>query len=120
MNELKILIERFEDFSKRSVETAKLLDAGDYKNQPATLSFNSMQTLLKVLTPNRWTLVEKLSEIGPSSIRLLAQQLKRDYRGVHADVKALEDEGLIILHSGKISVPWCKITAVFEIGGIAA
>jgi predicted transcriptional regulator len=41
----------------------------------------------------------------------LSQLLARDYRGVHADVTALIDAGLIERADGKISVPWSRITA---------
>ena len=38
--------------------------------------------------------------------------LQRDYRGVHADVMALLDAGLIERsENGKIAVPWSRITA---------
>src|SRR3546814_16053747 len=71
-----------------------------------------METPLKVLTPNRWVLLRRLRSQGPSSIRALARALDRDYRGVHADVSALVEAGLIERNErGAIFVPWSRITA---------
>jgi predicted transcriptional regulator len=76
------------------------------------IAFESMETFLKVLARNRWTLLRALRGRGPSSIRALAQTLGRDYRGVHADVTALVDTGLIERDdSGASSVPWSRVTA---------
>ena len=111
MSEVRIHIESVDDFFNGALEMAKRLDAGDRATEPASISFESMELLLKVLTPNRWTLLRALRTNGPSSIRALSQLLARDYRGVHADVTALIDAGLIERADGKISVPWSRITA---------
>jgi predicted transcriptional regulator len=71
-----------------------------------------MEGFLRVLTPNRWALLRALRASGASSIRALSKALDRDYRGVHADVMALIDAGLIERNdSGEISVPWSRVTA---------
>src|SRR3546814_18597869 len=71
-----------------------------------------METLLKVLTPNRWVLLHRLRSQGPSSIRALARALDRDYSGVHADVSDLGEAGLIDRDErGADFVPWTRIQA---------
>ena len=91
---------------------AERLDRGDREQQATHVAFESMETFLKVLTPNRWALLRALRGRGPSSIRALAQALGRDYRGVHADVTVLVDAGLIQRDdSGAISVPWSRVSA---------
>ena len=91
---------------------ARRLDRGGRKASPAHVSFENMEALLKVLTPNRWTLLRTLHSLRRSSIRALARTLGRDYRGVHADVMALLDAGLIDRDdAGRIAVPWSRITA---------
>lgn len=121
MKELYIQVADFEEFTNQAKASARLIDGGDYAQQQAILSFASMDLLLKVLTTNRWTLLENLSEKGPCSIRFLSQKLGRDYRGVHADVQALLEQNLIERGpDGKISVPWSKITATFAIKNLAA
>lgn len=44
------------------------------------------------------------------SIRLLARPVARDYKNVHADVRALERGGLVVRSpKGEVSVPWNTI-----------
>lgn len=112
MDEVKIQIESLDGFFAGALDMAHRLDNGDLEPQPASFSFERMETLLQVLTPNRWALLRTLRRQGASSIRALSQLLNRDYRGVHADVTALIDAGLIEkLENGKIVVPWSRITA---------
>ena len=112
MDEVKLHIDSLDDFFDSAMKMAQRLDAGDRSAEPALISFESMELLLKVLTPNRWTLLRALRANGACSIRALSHLLKRDYRGVHADVATLLDAGLIERSDeGKISVPWSRITA---------
>ena len=59
------------------------------------LTFESLPTLLKNLTPARWTLLEQLKRDGPLSINELARRLARHYKNVHTDVTRLIELGLI-------------------------
>jgi predicted transcriptional regulator len=94
------------------MEMARRLDRDERRKGKAHISFESMEALLRVLTPNRWMLLRALRGTGPCSIRALAKHLDRDYRGVHADVVALVDAGLIAKDgAGAINVPWSRITA---------
>jgi predicted transcriptional regulator len=112
MNEVRIQIESLDRFFAGAMDMTRRLDQGDLAPEPASFSFERMETLLKVLTPNRWALLRTLRRHGAGSIRALSHLLNRDYRGVHADVVALIDAGLIEkLENGKIVVPWSRITA---------
>jgi predicted transcriptional regulator len=112
MNEVKLHVEDIGAFAKRSLDMARRLDRGERRRGKVHLSFENMETLLGVLSPNRWVLLRKLRSSGPSSIRALAKALERDYRGVHADVTVLIDAGLDERDEyGKVSDPWSRITA---------
>ena len=112
MKEVKLHVETLESFARRSMEMARWLDQGVRTQSKGHVSFESMEGLLKVLTPNRWRLLRVLRRLGPVSVRALARELKRDYRGAHADAAALIDAGLIERNDeGKIFVPWTRITA---------
>jgi predicted transcriptional regulator len=112
MNEVKIHIDTLDSFFSGALDMARRLDRGDFAAESAIVSFESMELLLKVLTPNRWTLLRTLRRHGACSIRALAHLLERDYRGVHADVMALLDAGLIErTPDSRIMVPWTRITA---------
>jgi predicted transcriptional regulator len=78
--------------------------------------FEGMEMLLRVLTPNRWALLRRLRSMGASSVRALARSLERDYRGVHGDVAALREAGLVERRAdGKFLVPWSRITAEMSV-----
>lgn len=76
------------------------------------LNFEDMDTLLRVLTPNRWTLLRSLRREGPMSIRSLSKKLERDYKNVHTDVQELTRIGLLTrTKDGLVMVPWDTIVA---------
>ena len=76
------------------------------------LSFESLPTLLKNLTPARWTLLELLKRDGPLSINELAGRLKRHYKNVHTDVTRLIELGLIERQTDrKVAVMWDVVSA---------
>jgi predicted transcriptional regulator len=112
MNEIKLTIGGMDQFFERAQDMAKRLDAGDRSPQPAQIMFEHPGALFSLLTPNRWSLLACLRKLGPSSIRALSKTLQRDYRGVHADVTALREAGLIEKDDkSRVLVPWSKITA---------
>jgi predicted transcriptional regulator len=120
MNEVKLYIESLDAFAGRTMKIARELDRGARGRKAADISFESMEGLLRVLTPNRWMLLRTLRAAGPSSIRGLAKALGRDYRGVHADVAVLLDAGLIARdEENLISVPWSRITAEMAVDAAA-
>ncbi len=112
MKEVKLHVETLDGFARRSMEMARRLDQGVRKQGQGDISFESMEGLLRVLTPNRWRLLRALRNHGPLSIRALARTLDRDYRGVHTDVCLLIDAGLIERNEQRaVFVPWTRITA---------
>lgn len=116
MSEVQIRVESVDEFFNDSLEMARRLDRGDRTPEPELIAFENMELLLKVLTPNRWRLLRTLRGSGPSSIRALSQLLKRDYRGVHADVAALLGAGLVErTDDGRVTVPWSRITAEMSV-----
>lgn len=112
MSEVRLHIAGMAGFFDEAAGAARRIDEGDGGDQEADLAFESMDLLLRLLTPNRWRLLRALKAAGATSIRRLAKELARDYRGVHADVVALTEAGLIAkMPDGLISVPWDRITA---------
>jgi predicted transcriptional regulator len=53
------------------------------------------RTFSRHITPRRFDLLEGLHRCGLICINALAKLLKRNYKNVHDDVKALESIGLI-------------------------
>jgi predicted transcriptional regulator len=59
------------------------------------LSFDSFETMMRVLTPRRLDLLRSLRRAPAASVAALSRAVKRDYKRVHADVDALTAAGLI-------------------------
>jgi predicted transcriptional regulator len=101
-------------FEARALDIARSLDRGEAVAAQAHLSFPDMETLLRVLTPKRFTLLRTLRQTGPSSIRALAAAVRRDYKAVHGDVSALVENGLIERQAvDRIAVLWDSVHADF-------
>lgn len=86
-------------------------------NQPQEtdrISFASPELLWKVLTAKRWELLKALCGAGPVSIREAARRMARDVKGVHGDITALLEAGLLNrTESGAIEFPYEAIKVEF-------
>jgi predicted transcriptional regulator len=67
------------------------------KKQNESLSFDSIETLKKILTQNRLEILMAIARIKPASIYQLAKFLNREHPHVTKDCKALEMFGFISL-----------------------
>lgn len=120
MSELRIHMDNLGSFFAGVRGKARRIDAGDSSAAAPSIAFASVEQMFATLTPNRWTLLGRLREIGPSSIRALAKALGRDYRGVHADVSKLLEFGLVERDdAGLVHVPWSRITAELSLDAAA-
>ena len=98
--------------AKGFIDTWRRAERGERVEEKQRLYFENLETLLKTLTSGRWVLLKKLRENGPMSIRVLANELGRDYKNVHTDVRRLEHIGLIgRTKDNKIEVPWDIVEA---------
>lgn len=64
------------------------------------LSFGSARLLLSELTPARIDLLEVLSRHGPCPVYALAKVAGCNYFNTHADIRKLEEHGLVQRTSG--------------------
>jgi predicted transcriptional regulator len=98
--------------AKEFIDIWKRAESGEKIEEKQHLYFENLEMLLKTLTTGRWALLKILRENGPMSIRSLANELGRDYKNVHTDVRNLEYVGLIDhTDDGKIRVPWDVVEA---------
>ncbi len=98
--------------AKGFIDAWQRAECGERLETLQWLHFENLETLLRNLTPGRWVLLKKLRTIGPMSIRALANELERDYKNVHTDVRRLEVIGLIRrTKDEKILVPWDIVEA---------
>ena len=112
MSEVKLHVESLDSFFRDAQSMAAALDSGERLERENHISFETMDFLLRVLTPARWQLLRRLRRLGPCSVEFLAQELGRDYQAAHGDVVLLRDTGLLNKDDyGRIYVPWARITA---------
>lgn len=78
------------------------------------ISFASPELLWKVLTAKRWELLKALCGAGPVSIREASRRVACDVKGMHGDVAALLEAGLLNrTESGVIEFPYEAIKVEF-------
>lgn len=95
MNELKIHAgEDREATGIRFVEAWRRAERGEGINE-RHLSFDTFETMTRVLTPKRLELLRRLHRRPSASVAALSREVGRDYKRVHEDVEALASAGLI-------------------------
>jgi predicted transcriptional regulator len=83
-------------------------------HKSARISFATPELLWKVLTAKRWELLKALCGAGPVSIREAARRVERDVKGVHGDVVALLEAGLLSKTAeGAIEFPYEAVKVEF-------
>ena len=105
---------------KRAEAVMLALQAGEQPQPYFGVSFAEMGQMLAVFTPKRWELVAALRQAGPSSVRALAQRLRRDYKNVHGDVAALRQWMAVQrMDDGRVHVPWREIVLDMHLPDLA-
>jgi predicted transcriptional regulator len=70
-------------------------DAFTGRKQGARISFATPELLFQLMTAKRWELIRTMTGAGPLSIREAARRVDRDVKGVHGDVHALLNAGIL-------------------------
>ncbi len=104
----------------RDQVNARFKSAMAGKPQGNFISFESFETLLKVLTIKRWQIIDALTDKEPVSIRETARLVNRDVKAVHGDIQALLNAGILRKEGNKISFPFDKVHVDFELPRVVA
>ncbi len=70
-------------------------DAFTGRKQGTRISFATPELLFQVMTAKRWELLRTMTGAGPLAIREAARRVDRDVKGVHGDVHALLNAGIL-------------------------
>jgi|SRR6478752_8014359 predicted transcriptional regulator len=70
-------------------------DRPEGRKRGARISFATPELLFQLMTAKRWELIRAMTGAGPLSIRELARRVDRDVKGVHGDVHALRNAGVL-------------------------
>ncbi len=96
----------------RAVHEAK---TGKYSGR-SRITFRSAESMARIMTPTRWTLMQALTGAGPTGVRELARRVQRDVKGVHTDVNALVTAGIVErTENGKYLFPFDQVKVQFEL-----
>jgi predicted transcriptional regulator len=90
----QIYTDGFEGWKKRALARAKAIDAGRSFPPSRGITFESPAEMVRLLTPSRLDLFEKVKK-QTISITELARVLGRDVSAVRRDVSALEKFGIV-------------------------
>ena len=117
---LKVGVRSLEAGLEEFGDTLKALSTGQKVPKRTGVFFVSVEAMRQVLTEPRLTLLHTIRMHHPRSIAELAKLVHRDFKNVYADVKILNDLGLVELKAGPrlrdavaLSVPYQRIQ--FEI-----
>jgi len=98
---IKITIKSDVEFFKEVKNVWKKLEQGEKVKKHEGISFESLETMRKVLTEERLRILKIIKKYHPGSIYELAKILKRDTKNVSDDVHYLADLALIEIEKGK-------------------
>ena len=96
-----IRIKSLEDIFNEAKDVMKKLERGGKKKKHEGISFESLDSMRKVLTEERLRILKTIKKDHPQSIYALAKMLHRDIKNTFDDVQFLAKMGLIELKKAK-------------------
>jgi len=100
----------FADSKRRVLAAVAAAETGAFESQ-THITFESWAALARVMTPKRFEILRRLHARPAASVAILARELRRDYKRVHADVEALTDAGLLAREDGGIRACFDELRA---------
>lgn len=116
MKTLTVRIQSLQDMGSALIHTMK---SGVFE-QSAGLSFPSYEVMHRILSPKRLDIVRAMSGQGILPYREVARRVGRDFKGVHTDLTALVQAGVIDRESDGVVFPYETIHFDFDIKADAA
>jgi predicted transcriptional regulator len=110
---MKTVIFEVRSLADTLADAAHAMKSGRAERE-ARIGFATPELLWQVLTAKRWELLKAMCGAGAMSIREAARRVGRDVKGVHGDVVALLDAG-VLSHSaeGGIVFPFEAVKVEF-------
>ncbi len=90
-------------------------ERGEHVEAERVLAFESWEGLASVLTGERYRLLRHLRAHPEPSVSALARGLRRHLRRVQADVRALENAGLVDRSGGGVRAAADRLQATIEL-----
>jgi predicted transcriptional regulator len=115
MERLKIEIQDLESVKNEMKNAFKRAERGEIQETEISVSFESFETLLKVLTPKRFELLKLLKRLDKANVAQLSRASHRNYKNVSTDLKVLNEAGLVDRDDGSYVVPYNVIESEFRV-----
>lgn len=98
-----------------SIDDVKERLAAAFRDEPQgqRISFASVDLLWKVISPKRWDIIRAMAGQGPLAIREVARRLGRDVKGVHGDMLALINAGVVDRAENGVVFPYDAVHVDF-------
>ena len=98
-----------------SIDDVKERLAAAFRDEPQgqRISFASVDLLWKVISPKRWDIIRTMTGQGPLAIREVARRLGRDVKGVHGDMLALINAGVVDRAENGVVFPYDAVHVDF-------
>ena len=111
---MKTVTLEVQSYADTMAEAKRAWKAGEAQKS-AKIVFATPELLWKVLTAKRWELLKSLCGQGVVGIREAARMVGRDVKGVHTDVTALVNAGVISRKDGGVEFPYEEIRVAFAL-----
>lgn len=99
---IKIAIKSDEEILKEIKEVVKKIESGEKVKKREGVSFDSIDSMRKVLTEERLRILRTVRKERPASVYELAKKLKRDIKNTFNDVQFLAQAGLLEIKKTKV------------------
>jgi predicted transcriptional regulator len=119
MKTLHVKIGDIADMKAGFVKAWKDAEKGKRAKARHELSFRSWEDMHRILAPARLDIVKALAGQGPLSMREVARRVGRDVKGVHTDITALVNAGVIDRAEEGVSFPYDRIRLDVDIDAAA-
>src|SRR3989304_4492978 len=98
---IRIAIKSDEEILKEVKKVVERIERGDKVKKHEGISFDSIDSMRKVLTEERLKILRMVKKEHPASVYELAKKLKRDIKNTFNDVQFLAEAGLLELKKTK-------------------
>lgn len=98
---IRISIKSDEELFKEVKEVVEKIERGEKVKKHEGISFESIESMRKILTDNRLKVLKTIKKEHPQSIYELAKILHRDIKNTFDDVQFLANAGLVELKKTK-------------------
>jgi len=103
------------DVGKRFIDAVRKVERGGKVVSQSNVTFLSWTALSAVMSDKRHELLVHLNSHPTKTVRALARALKRDYKRVYEDVKALKTVGLIDVEEGMLRADYDEIQTTIKV-----